>query len=456
MPAPPSITFSPSFTSKHKRKPMEFTEKWGEGEVFAWYGRRREGSEDSVALTQLQVRIDTNGAVPHRFVLASMKKGSRIRFDRRPETSLLNETLGPAKYRKAGDDFCTLDEDEVQKIEAATQCEIQFNLPDGTDLLLVLSAAFAIANDDKTCNYNLATFNCFFFSWTIVTIVVRHAIPFTIPPLDKVISLLNPAIAKLSPSLTRKIVDALLSLVLDTVTTFRKTTGRSLNDGLSKRELMTWGLPTSAVRLLLKGCLKMRLNFGLEDRLERVVHDQLRDRMKPLLEDVLTNQGAANDNIEKQLCFDHLRDAFGPPVRKELLKIIWNILLEALEAGCADSMVTENIPDDIANNPKIHVLYRLKYQPLGVNVAQFTRVWNEALHHTLPAAGKILQPEDGNTSASRSDIDSTEAEIALHKEMFNGAFKNASAAALKAAQRVVNEPGSIPKNPRRDEMWEEV
>ncbi|CAE6356659.1 unnamed protein product [Rhizoctonia solani] len=457
MPAPPPIVFGPSFASKHQRKPMDFTENWGEGEMFAWYGRRRERSPISVALTQLQVRIDKGGAVPHRFVLASMKDGSRIRFDRRPETgkigALVSETLGPSKYRKAGDDYCTLSETEVENIEKSTQCEIKFNLPDDTDLLLVLSAAFAIANDGDLRNYNLATFNCFFFSWTIVMIVVRHAIPFTVPPPEKVISRLDPAVAKLTAPLTRKIVDALLSLVLDTITTFRIKTGRSLNKGLSKRELMIWGLPTNTVRLLLKGCLKMRLNFGLEVHLEKVVRGQLQSRVKPLLEQVLTNQGAANDNVKNQLWFDHLRAAFGPPVRKELLKIVWTAILETLKSGYED-MKTEHLSDNIADNPKIHILYRLKYQLLGENVAQFTRVWNEALHHALPAASKILQQEDANIS--ESDIDSPEAEIALHKKMFNGAFKNASDAALEAAKQVVGEPESASNISERHKMWKKV
>ncbi|KAJ1300502.1 hypothetical protein OPQ81_005315 [Rhizoctonia solani] len=459
MPAPPPIVFTPSSASKHQRAPMNFTATWGEGDMFTWYGRRRQQSEHCIVLEKLQIRIDSAGPVPHRFVLALMKDKSIIRFDRRPETgkvcTLINETLGPAEYRKAGDDFCNLSPGEFSKLEDTTQCEIEINLPDGTDLLLVLSAAFAIANDEETRNYNLATFNCFFFSWTIIMIVARHAIPFTIPPPEKVIELLVPAVTELSSALTKKIVDALLSLVLDTITTFRSKTGRSLHKGLSKRELMIWGLPTSTVRFLLKGCLKMRLTFGLEDHMREIMDGQLKKHMGPLLAEVLTSQGPTNDNVEKQLWVDHLRDAFGPPVRRQLLRIVWTALLDSLLAiARCDDLNTKEIFEHIETDPRVTLIFRLKYRLLGPNVVQFTRVWNEGLRDALPAASKILDRENGILSDPAFTSDNLDDERNMHRRMFDSAFKAASDAALEAAKRVVGE--TVSKNRKRDEMWETV
>lgn len=472
---------------------MEFTKKWGEGEMFAWYGRRRQQSEGSVVIQHLQIRID-NGTPPHRFVLAFMKDGNIFRFDRRPETSkvgaLIGETLGPAEYRKAGDDYCRVLPEEMPELEKVTHREIQLDPPEGTDLLLILSAAFAIANDKEACKYNLATYNCYFFSWTIIMIVARHAIPFTMPPSERVIEFLEPAVAKLSFSLTRKIVDALLSLVLDTITTFRRDIGRSLNKGLGKRELMVWGLPTSMVRFLMKGCIKMRLNFGMEKHLRDTVTRQLQKHMKPVLDAVLTSQGPANDNVKTKLWVDQLKDAFGPPVRKQLLEIVWTALLEALKDGCGD-LDSKEIFDHIAagtNDPngRISTLFRLKYRLLGPNVVQFARVWNEALHDALPAASNVLKqknsavPDSASTSDSPQDerelpatntvsepadsavpnsgssSDNLAEERKLHKEMFDGAFTAASKAALEAAQRVVNETEFTTTNSRRAEMWDIV
>ncbi|KAH7335875.1 hypothetical protein B0J17DRAFT_719522 [Rhizoctonia solani] len=493
MPAPPAIAFGFSSASKHERTPMHFTKNWGEGDMFAWYGRRRQQSKGSVIIERLQIRID-NGTPPHRFVLAFMKDGTIFRFDRRPETSkigaLISETLGPAEHRKAGDDYCWVLPDEIQELERGTHREIELNLPEGTDLLLVLSAAFAIANDEEACKYNLATYNCYFFSWTIIMIVARHAIPFTMPPSQKVVDLLKPAVSQLSSSLTRKIVDALLSLVLDTITTFRRDIGRSLNKGLGKRELMVWGLPTSVVRFLMKGCIKMRLNFGMEKHLKDTVTRQLQKHMKPILDAVLTNQGPANDNVKTKLWIDQLKDAFGPPVRKQLLEIVWAALLEALKDGCGD-LDSKEIFNHIAAgtsdpNGRISTLFRLKYTLLGPNVVQFARVWNEALHDALPAASsvlkqkdsaapdpastinnlknerglptasEVLKPENSAVPESGSAPDSLGDERKLHKEMFDGAFTAASKAALEAAQRVVSETASTTTNSKRDEMWEIV
>ncbi|EUC58341.1 hypothetical protein RSOL_248850 [Rhizoctonia solani AG-3 Rhs1AP] len=455
MPAPPPITFGPSFASKHLRKSMDFTKNWGEGEMFAWYGRRRERSENSVALAQLQVRIDTNGAFPHRFVVAFMKDGSIVRFDRAPQTgklgSLLNETLGPAKYRNAADHFASLAAYEVLHIEASTRCELKFNLPDGADLLLVLSAAFAIANDAELCKYTLATFNCFFFSWTIVMIVVRHAIPFTIPPPERVISHLNPVLPIISSSLARKIFDGLLSLVTDTITTFRSKTSRLLSRGLSKGELVIWRLPTT----LLKDFFKTRLIFGpdLEDALNRAMRSQLQEQVDPLLRRVFTmaSQSEESDHIQNRLWVHDLGCIFGPLVRRELLKIVWTTLLQVLEAGYAD-IDTKAISDQVVAASTKGVPYPLS----GASVAQLTCVWNEALHHALPAAMNMICEDDEAASNPKSTLDNLDDEQTMHKEMFNNVFNVARDAILQAAKQAVSDTGCISSDSRRSDMWKEV
>ncbi|KAF8712362.1 hypothetical protein RHS03_01236, partial [Rhizoctonia solani] len=471
MPPNHPIVFSSSLASKQSRVSMDFTNTWGEGGMFEWYGRRRLKSEKSILINRMQIRID-NGKPPHRFVLVFMDDDSIVRFDRRPETSkfgaLISEALGATECRKAGDDFCLLISDDLSKITQTTYCEIEVDLKDAEkrDLLLVLSAAFAIANDEVTNKYNLATYNCYFFSWTIVMVVVRHAKPFVLPPLQKVVNILDEPIEGLASSLTKKIVEALLELVLDTITTFRRETGRSLNSGLSKRELMVWGLPTNTVRVMLKGCLKMRLNLGLENRLKEVVHDQLRQNVGPSLEKILVNQQLIADSVHEKLWVDQLMGAFNKPVRKQLLEIVWKVLLEALATGYADMHAsTKNIFDHITTDSRIDPFYRLKYRILGENVVQFAHVWNEALNDAIPAASSILSEENNVNGVDDSDppnpippLDSPEGydEEKMHRDMFNRAFRAAERAALNAAKRVVEETTSSAKNPKRDDMWEVV
>ncbi|KAF8750941.1 hypothetical protein RHS01_09064 [Rhizoctonia solani] len=339
----------------------------------------------------MQIRID-NGKPPHRFVLVFMDDDSIVRFDRRPETSkfgaLISEALGATECRKAGDDFCLLISDDLSKITQTTYCEIEIDFKDAEkrDLLLVLSAAFAIANDEVTNKYNLATYNCYFFSWTIVMVVVRHAKPFVLPPLQK------------------KIVEALLELVLDTITTFRRETGHSLNSGLSK--------PAT--------------------------------KCGPSLEKILVNQQLIADSVHEKLWVDQLMGAFNKPVRKQLLEIVWKVLLEALATGYADMHAsTKNIFDHITTDSRIDPFYRLKYRILGENVVQFAHENN------------VNGVNDSDPPNPIPPLDSPEGydEEKMHRDMFNRAFRAAERAALNAAKRVVEETTSSAKNPKRDDMW---
>ncbi|KAH7325264.1 hypothetical protein B0J17DRAFT_528996, partial [Rhizoctonia solani] len=148
------------------------------------------------------------GTPPHRFVLVCTQDGAWHRFDRRPET----------------DDFCEVDETAFVTIEKILQREISMIMPPNTDLLWILSICFAISRDDQARYYGLLKYNCYFFSWTILLVVTRHALPFSVPSPHNVIQNLRPDLVHLSHSLTKKLVQALLSIVLDVITSVRDET----------------------------------------------------------------------------------------------------------------------------------------------------------------------------------------------------------------------------------------
>ncbi|KAG9089064.1 hypothetical protein FS749_001649 [Ceratobasidium sp. UAMH 11750] len=432
-----SVEFvSGSGSLKTPRLPMKFDLPWGEDEIFNWYRQLR----TSTTISKLQIRI-TGGAVPHRFVVAHMKDGTIWRFDRRPLTAsvgmLAVETAGEPS-RRAADEVSKVTAAQMAELALSTRLEVDVSLDKEVDLLMILSACHAIAQDEKARNYALLEYNCYFFSWTIVMLVMRHTLPFEIPPVADLQSRLESRLNVLTTALTDKIVDALLKIVLDTITTFRRKTGRSLHPGLSKRELAVWGLPIPIVRILLRQCLKLRLHFGLRKNLEGRVRSQLERRTPDLLQQAYSNQEVIGMDVQNRLWLFNLSEVFHSPIEKEILKILWDGLLDALSEGYGD-VRQEEFDQEISHLPLIH---RLKYRFFDKNVMQFSQLWNEALHAALPAAREAGygQYTPGKT----------------HKEMFELAFKAGCAAALEAAKAVVQRTSPILDNPKRDRMWEKV
>lgn len=442
--APGSFSVS---ASKSSRDRMKFTANWGEGEVFDWY---RKLPKSSVIVTRLQIRIE-GSKPPHRFVLAYLQDGSICRFDRRPVTGkpgpLILETIFSKSARRAADERVTLKDGVLERLESTTYCEVDLIMPFGVDLLLILSACFAISKDEEAQNYNLLSYNCYFFSWTIVMVVIRHALHLVVPPAHNVSTRLAPAIKELSGTLADKFVRTLLTIVLDTVVAFRVETGRSLNKGLGKRELLVWGLPIRAVRFLLRLCFSVRLQMRLEEELNKRICERLTIHMAHLLEDVLNTKNMIEEKLqmEQHLWVNELTDAVRPLVEGQLIHVLWDAILGALGTGYGD-LNHANFLQALKNSPSF--LWRCKFYLMGNKMIQFTRLWNEALHAALRAAR--------NTGDGKVQLSKLFSKEAMHSEMFDTAFKAGRDEALKAAQRVVDETGPAIGNPKRDAMWEIV
>jgi hypothetical protein len=306
-----------------------------------------------------------------------------------------------------------------------------------TDVILVFSACFSLDKDPEARRYALLEYNCYFFSWTIVMIVVRHILPFELPTATTVESRSRIRLADATKSLTTKIVDALLNLVLGTITSFRQETGTKLYPGLSKREMAVWGLPVPVVRALMSQCLKVRLHFGLEKELQNRVQAQLEQYTPEILNHVLQNQTKVDADVKSRLWLFDLNTAFTPHFKSKALEIIWDGILDTLAQGHAD-MKPEVFDLNINQLPTLH---RLKYRLFGKNVIQFSQIWNEALQAALPAARNAGR----GISQGKS-----------HGDMFKLAFDAGSAAALEAAKDVVARTKDSINNPKRDKMWETV
>ncbi|KAG8703530.1 hypothetical protein FRC08_002792 [Ceratobasidium sp. 394] len=441
---------SSSGSLNKKRCAMEFGTEWGEGKIFDWYRK----SLTNKIIKRLEIRITTD-AIPHRFVVVYMQDGSICRFDRRPQTPqsvfIPVEPQGPNEDLscRAADEACLVTRADLIEVELSTRWEIRLDLPPETDVLLIISACFAIAQDKKARNYTLREYNCYFFSWTVVMLMIRHLLPFTIPSPTAVESRGIPRLAKASSLVGDRIVEALLHMSFSAMAVFDTLTDKRLKKGLSKQELAVWGLPAPVLRGLLHQCFKIQLRFGLKKKLDQQISSQMEARMVSTYQKILETRAAEDqsgtpthirvaDIVENRLWLNRLSEDLRQPVLEGVLEAIWDNLLEAVSQGYDDVQ-----PDLIHQGfRRLSLWERLKYRLLGKNVIQFSQIWNEGLRAALPAASRAGygQYRPGMT----------------HGDMFDIAFNAGVVAGLEAAKDVVRRTGPELADPKRDEMWEYV
>ncbi|KAG9081428.1 hypothetical protein FS749_007672 [Ceratobasidium sp. UAMH 11750] len=436
---------------------MAFGTKWGEGEIFNWYRKNL----TSRIIHRLEIRMTQRGGVPHRFVVAYMQDGSICRFDRRPQTpqSVFIPNIEPQDPNeepscRAADEACLVTKADLIEIELSTRWEIRLDLPPEADILLIISACFAIAQDKKARNYTLRMYNCYFFSWTIVMLITRHLLPFTVPSPTALKSRINPRLAPSSAIIADRIAQTLLQVAFNLVAALDTITGKRLNQGLSKQELAVWGLPLPMFRGLMSQCFKIELRLGLKKKLCDQVHSQLETRVVPIFRNILESSEKAEAQnqddsreavynrvaqvVENRLWLNQLVQDLQEPIHEEMVQVLWDNILDAIAEGYGQTK-----PDVVHQGfRRLSLLQRLKYRLLGKNVVQFTQILSEALSAALPAARAAAYGQYGPGKT--------------HGDMFDLLFRAGAAEALRAAKDVVQRTGPELNNPKRDEMWEYV
>ncbi|KAF8715212.1 hypothetical protein RHS03_00080, partial [Rhizoctonia solani] len=432
---------------KKERKPMLFTERWGEGPVFEWYQELERQGPKSVLVTRLRV-LNDGGKVPHRFVVASLQSGEVYRFDRRPLTkkpvTLIAEALGPLSTRKAADQYELIEEEKVEDVIKSSICEIDLKMPENTSLLHIISACFSLSNDIKTVHYELFKYNCYFFSWTVVMIVARHTHELPLPSTVVLAKRFDSKLDYLVGYIMDRILRALLQFVTETVSSFRAETKRKLDIGMGKRELMVWRLPIGAVNWALGLFLRFRFQLGLEKTFKNKVKEMVKSHVGPMLVQIFESQSnATRDQVKQRLWINDLSEEFRTIVERTVLKVLWSAILDTLAEGY-NGINGEQLIAHFKNHPKFR--YRLKYRLSGKNVIQFTQIWNDALNAALLAARDRFRVLENIPNDPKE----------MHEMVFNEVFDAGCLAARNAAEAVVNKTRGDINNPMRDQMWEEV
>ncbi|KAG8680612.1 hypothetical protein FRC08_016152, partial [Ceratobasidium sp. 394] len=120
----------------------------------------------------LQHRKERMG-VQHEFIVLNLADGSICRMERMgdPETRIGALTAGGIAARDIVQCFASNRISEAHLDTSDVIAEVVF--PRELDILDVLRVCRAIHEGEKTCNYTLATFNCYFFTLAIQSVLTR-------------------------------------------------------------------------------------------------------------------------------------------------------------------------------------------------------------------------------------------------------------------------------------------
>ncbi|KAB5594178.1 hypothetical protein CTheo_2394 [Ceratobasidium theobromae] len=153
--------------------PLDFPLGWGRGVLFDWYKRM-----PATSILSIQLRKEFEEPFRHEFIFILLKGDLRCRLDRRGDPNIPTQTLSES----GSDAHDTVQEvDNLDGINSTSECLIELRPNGKIDLSFILSICFSIRSDPKTQRYTLQRFNCYFFAWTIASIVARHSISWDTP-----------------------------------------------------------------------------------------------------------------------------------------------------------------------------------------------------------------------------------------------------------------------------------
>ncbi|KAG8693281.1 hypothetical protein FRC08_009220 [Ceratobasidium sp. 394] len=282
-------------------------------------------------IARLQLRRDTSNVVHHRFIVLYMKDGALHRFDRRPGVGPVHVTTG-APVVSLDECVANLDKESERLIESQSLCEIELSLDDGTNnVLTVVSTCYAIAQDEKARYYSLFGYNCFFFSWTILMVVSRQRLPQFYPPRDPIMQNYASAAPEVISQIAEHYVDLGKYMLVHLALVRRDIIQRTVPP---KQRGGWWNalVPPLAVKALLNGVV----GLGSHLALSRIIRDAIEESFQRVLLEIWET-GQSQVDLDDALWLNGLEEIVSPFVNEQIVKRIWDINKERLDAACTNT-----------------------------------------------------------------------------------------------------------------------
>ncbi|KAG8739265.1 hypothetical protein FRC10_005827 [Ceratobasidium sp. 414] len=319
-------------------------------------------------------------------------------------------------------------------LEQQTKCEVDLYLEEHTDIIAILSACYGISCDDDAHNYALLQYNCYFFSWTILAVVARHKIPNSIPQAPQVFARIEPRLAALTVTLATELSQAVMKMVLDTVTAFKRGVGyMTLMRGSTWIDRGVWSMPMPFLRFVMRDMMKSRLYPNLVPHIQQQLFSELVPKLQLMLESKL-HAHLIPANIHNSLWLSEVQHVVELAIRAETTNTVWDVMWDTLGGAGSDINVFDVARD--VSQARIN-------EGHGDNEAQFSALWNAALYAALPAFRRAAHGKVPDGTTTRETI-------------FDQAWYSARDSALQAAQGVIRDTKGRLNNKKRDILWEKV
>ncbi|KAG9103422.1 hypothetical protein FRC06_010957 [Ceratobasidium sp. 370] len=303
---------------------LDFSSGWGKGLVFDWYKRIR-----STSVAKIQLRKEFEEPFRHEFILVHLERGGFCRLDRRGDPNVPTQTL-----RSEGSEaYDTIHEvTELDKIELTSECLVELR-PNGTvDLLFILSICFSIRSDPKTQRYTLQRFNCYFFSWTITSIVARHSVAWDTPAQ---LSESGQLTSVLKQRAAEPIAKKVTKLSMDCVSAvFICTLQPRVRKVLRKHLRPTGFFPTPALKATLSLWMKRYMQPRMEAVMRGVIHSAMTTTMESTVDSLLDSRSSVmRKALSHTLWFDSVRETLQRAARVALRDAIWALMVKTLKSA---------------------------------------------------------------------------------------------------------------------------
>ncbi|KAK1225119.1 hypothetical protein PQX77_011934 [Marasmius sp. AFHP31] len=462
---------------------------WGEhpleGEIYHWYQSLRDSRDDypdgkdPTKIKKVQVWSSSRHleTITHRYVLLHMADGTVHRVDRgaaeQGDPSILSGLSGLSVrdvrgVRSTDEMFVDVKDKSLKEMARDNHLEVEIQLEKEdckVDLLHVLLACYQISKHPRTQKYDLLHYNCFFYSWTILTVTARGCLSVVPPSQESVMKRFHEDyLSSLAEYLVEVGVRALRDLVLAALAAFRKqeqgSNGEKIKKGMSSLSRMVWALPEGFLETLSKLVLNAKLASNLRGKLLEQIKKVLADAAPDVYKQVLPCIDIPQASQGRLYIDSGAKQIIRGEVEKTVIEKLWPTVVAAITEF-------ENLNGGSANFGIGHTAFpRNSWCRLaGTRITQLYDVVTAALHGGLKKVLENAVREDVDRIKMKAQEDacgnlSKQLEL-LNEGMFDLAWDSAQDGALQSAKRAVEEtkPTLRPKHAVsgvRDDMWDAV
>ncbi|KAG8711482.1 hypothetical protein FRC11_002702 [Ceratobasidium sp. 423] len=302
---------------------LDFSSGWGKGPVFDWCKHIHYTS-----VAKIQLRKEFEEPFRHEFILIHLERGGLFRLDRRGDPDVPTQTLrseGSEAYDTIHE-VATLDE-----IDSTSECLIELRPNETIDLLFILSICFSIRSDPKTQRYTLQRFNCYFFSWTIASIVARHSVIWDTPDQLAESGLLK---SILKQKATEPIAKMITKMAMKSVSeVFMCSLQPRVRKVLRKHHSPTGFIPIRVLNMILSTWMKRYMRPRMEPVMRDVIEAAMMTTMESTVESLIDSRSSViRAALSQTLWFDSVHKTLHQTAQVALRDAIWALMMKTLKS----------------------------------------------------------------------------------------------------------------------------